>query len=259
VRGSLAQNDSRILEYIVSTGILRAPAAPEEPYALANPSVDPSTGQSHIAKKLFKGMKKGFFVECGALDGETRSNTLSLERDFGWQGLLVEGDPKNYDLVIKKNRKAWTAGCCLAVHPYPHEVFYKQGFNVGKIQSDSVKNPGSVQSNGVRVQCFPLFSLLSALGVDTVDFFSLDVEGVEVDVLKTIPFDSVHIKVLTVEFVHGKGGAEELVSFMKGKGYRVVTKLTNKAFLANDIVFAHNTFPVEEEFPPVIESESMMF
>ncbi|CAG7824599.1 unnamed protein product, partial [Allacma fusca] len=79
-------------------------------------------GQAAIVLKLFNKMKNGFFIECGALDGETRSNTLALERDHRWEGLLVEGDPSNYNLLLKKNRKAWTANCCLAVHPYPHKA-----------------------------------------------------------------------------------------------------------------------------------------
>ena len=39
--------------------------------------------------------RDGFFVECGAFDGETRSNTLNLERDLGWTGVLIEADPVN--------------------------------------------------------------------------------------------------------------------------------------------------------------------
>ncbi len=39
--------------------------------------------------------KNGFFIEVGALDGETRSNTLILERKFGWNGVLIEADPMN--------------------------------------------------------------------------------------------------------------------------------------------------------------------
>lgn len=47
----------------------------------------------------------------------------------------------------------------------------------------------------VKVQCMPLFSLLTAINVTTIDYFSLDVEGSELKVLKTIPFDKVHIRV----------------------------------------------------------------
>jgi Methyltransferase FkbM domain len=47
----------------------------------------------------------------------------------------------------------------------------------------------------ISVQCFPLYSVLLALNRTTVDFFSLDVEGFELDVLRTIPWDKVDIKV----------------------------------------------------------------
>lgn len=44
--------------------------------------------------------------------------------------------------------------------------------------------------------CFPLFDILKAIGNPIVDYFSLDIEGVELDVLKTIPWNDVNIKVI---------------------------------------------------------------
>ena len=46
-----------------------------------------------------------------------------------------------------------------------------------------------------RVICFPFISILSATGNPAVDFFSLDVEGAELPILKTIPWSKVNIKV----------------------------------------------------------------
>ena len=43
--------------------------------------------------------------------------------------------------------------------------------------------------------CLPFFSVLLALGNPTVDYFSLDVEGAELPILKTIPWHKVQIKV----------------------------------------------------------------
>ena len=51
----------------------------------------------------------------------------------------------------------------------------------------------------LKVQCFPLYSILLALGVDHVDYFSLDVEGSELEVLKTVPFGAVTIDTFTIE------------------------------------------------------------
>ena len=61
----------------------------------------------------FCGQRDGFFVECGALDGETRSNTLFMERFLGWTGLLVEADPTNFRRVLSKRRNAWSVNVCL--------------------------------------------------------------------------------------------------------------------------------------------------
>ena len=46
-----------------------------------------------------------------------------------------------------------------------------------------------IKSNPVEVECFPFYSFMLALNRTTIDFFSLDVEGDELNVLKTIPFD----------------------------------------------------------------------
>ena len=70
-----------------------------------------------------------------------------------------------------------------------------------------------------------------------VDYFSLDVEGVELEVLKTIPFDKVDIRVMTVEFSHGTLGKEVLRNFVESKGYKTVTEVTHPGNLANDFVF----------------------
>ncbi|CAL4236616.1 unnamed protein product, partial [Meganyctiphanes norvegica] len=74
-----------------------------------------------IIKSLFFNMKNaGFFVEAGALDGEFLSNTLYLETQLSWTGLLVESDGDSYRELLKKNRRAWSSHSCLATKPYPY-------------------------------------------------------------------------------------------------------------------------------------------
>jgi hypothetical protein len=50
------------------------------------------------------GRKKGLFLEIGASDGKSLSNTLLLERDFGWRGISIDKDIKSW-LSFKKNRR----------------------------------------------------------------------------------------------------------------------------------------------------------
>lgn len=48
-------------------------------------------------------MRNGYFVEFGATDGVLLSNTWLLEKEFGWQGLCAEPNPKFFAL-LQKNR-----------------------------------------------------------------------------------------------------------------------------------------------------------
>ena len=64
-----------------------------------------------------------------------------------------------------------------------------------RAQADFVRKKGNITA-----QCFTLHSLLLAVGQTEVDYFSLDVEGPELEILQTIPFDKVKIEVISVEF-----------------------------------------------------------
>jgi hypothetical protein len=46
-----------------------------------------------------------------------------------------------------------------------------------------------------KVQCFPIYSILLAVERTEIDYFSLDVEGSEYKILKTIPWHKIEIKV----------------------------------------------------------------
>ena len=104
--------------------------------------------------------------------------------------------------------------------------------NTGKLVDSHQAKEGEILA-----QCFPVYSLLLAMNRTTVDYFSLDVEGSELQVLKTIPFDKLDIKVLTVEFAHTKEGKEELLQFMVSKGYSAVMEVLHPKHLATDNVF----------------------
>jgi len=54
------------------------------------------------------------------------------------------------------------------------------------------------------VPCFPLETLLASLNRSRVDYFSLDIEGLELHILKTIDWTRVNISILSVEFLIGK-------------------------------------------------------
>ncbi|CAK9797843.1 Protein Star [Anthophora quadrimaculata] len=225
---------------------------PNESYNLENPDLnDPSMGQAEVIRDIFKDKPNGFFVECGAYDGETRSNTLVLERFLDWTGLLVEADPLNFSKMLQKNRKAYLTPTCLAIEPYPSVNSFLMANNVGRLHEENaadnnLPNSPDVAYSGVHVsvQCFPFIDLMAALNVTTVNYFSLDIEGHELQVLKTIPFDKINIETLSVEFSHVENGQKELTDFMESKGYYVYSMVVRTDKLAHDIIFAKNDYKI---------------
>ncbi|XP_050523899.1 uncharacterized protein LOC126895745 [Daktulosphaira vitifoliae] len=215
-------------------------------YKLSNMYLrDTSMGQAAEIAKIIDYSKGGFFVECGALDGETRSNTLYFERFHGWTGLLIEADPLNFAQMLKKGRRAYLSPTCLSVNSYPEIVSFLQRKNMGRIAGDEVIEDEIILNNielkeipQVRVQCFPFYTYMLALNKTVIDYFSLDVEGSELNVLKTIPFEKIDIKTLSVEFFHVKEGDDGVRKFLEDKGYIVTGKVTREDRLANDYIFA---------------------
>ena len=82
-----------------------------------------------------------------------------------------------------------------------------------------------IPKNETQVQCFPLYSILLALNQTKVDYFSLDIEGDELYALRTIPFDSVDIDLMTVEVNQQTDSGSELRSFLGSKGYKEIQKV----------------------------------
>ncbi|XP_059484884.1 uncharacterized protein LOC132202164 isoform X2 [Neocloeon triangulifer] len=233
------QYDHELISF-VRKSLLVTPAPLSSPYNLNEPQIL-SQSKHQLEEKVARVLKnktRGFFIECGALDGETRSNTLWLERSLGWQGLLVEADPLNFQMVQKKGRKAWLAPTCLSTERRPIMVSFDQNFNTGKIDK-LAQNFKDTKIEKPVIFCTPITTLMLALNISKVDYFSLDIEGSEFEVLRTIDFEKFEISTLTVEHQHlNQSGKADMKKYMEDRGYQIVEPnywdMPNRA----DFVFA---------------------
>ena len=64
-----------------------------------------------------------------------------------------------------------------------------------------------------------------ALDRTHVDYFSLDVEGFEYDILQTVPWSMLDISTFSIEYVHGRVGKDGYKDYMKNKGYEVAADI----------------------------------
>ena len=57
-----------------------------------------------------------------------------------------------------------------------------------------------------------------------IDFFSLDVEGAELSILRNLPFEQIDIKLMLVEV--SNGDEETITDLMRKKGYTIYKQTT---------------------------------
>lgn len=138
------------------------------------------------------GGRSGTFVELGALDGERYSNSWLLETCFGWGGLLIEANPKSFG-ALQSNGHRQVAKRHSAVCDSPGTVrVTAAGDEVsGQVEQMAARFQSSWKhrnrpSETVAVPCAPLSSLMHAAKMVRADLLSLDVEGAEAIVLRTI-------------------------------------------------------------------------
>ncbi|XP_018011479.1 protein Star-like [Hyalella azteca] len=235
---STRPDDPRPLDIIRQHYLMPASA---EPYAFAVMSV-PSVGQTTIVDNFFKQKTHGVFVECGAIDGQFLSNTLFLERFRSWTGLLIEPEPRNFKALKKRHRKALIANSCLSSKPHPSEFVLRQAWALSEILDfNNISYDHETIGNGdvsyKIVQCFPFYFFLLAANITAIDYFSLDIEGQELNVLKTIPWHRVDIKMISVEHKHVKEGKAAVNAHMAAAGYVAYEEMTDGAGTPGDVIF----------------------
>ena len=208
--GKAAERDSNV-EVFEQPKMIEVEAPSSEPYQLHGSTADMHRSQfkqDYNLQPLLTQIKDGFFVESGAHDGEAISNTLYYE-SIGWQGLLIErGD--DYGNLRKKDRKAWSFHGALSPTGKSEMVnFAVDKHAVGEIIKSNAK--GDVQAE-------PLAKILAAISPTrtTVDFWSLDIEGAECDVLRTIDFEKIIVGILLIEMNKVGGGVSKV---MKERGF----------------------------------------
>ncbi len=157
--------------------------------------------------------ENGFFIEAGANDGISQSNTLYFEKYKNWQGILIEAIPELADKCRVNRSKSVVENYALVPFDYGQDyikVYYcnLMSFVDGAMKSEEEKKVQlkagcQVQninhSYEINVPATTLTAIIDKYGVENIDLFSLDVEGFELDVLQGIDFDKYQPKFMLIE------------------------------------------------------------
>jgi FkbM family methyltransferase len=155
------------------------------------------------------GRKQGLmYVDVGANDGLIVSNTAYMELDLGWNGICIEPHPEAY-YKLEKNRNCKKYNCCisdiygevdfLVVYGYAEMLSgIKSEYDprhIDRINSEVAKHGGSL--NTIKVKSRTLNSILKENNITHIDYLSIDTEGSELSVLKSIDLDKYIVSVIS--------------------------------------------------------------
>jgi FkbM family methyltransferase len=167
-------------------------------------------GQDLVVDDFLQHQTGGFFLDIGAHNGVSLSNSWFFEKHRGWKGICVEPNPSVYD-QLTKNRSCQTVNGCISKDAGIVTFAKVTGSaemlsgiaadyderHLERIQREVKADAGQVEY--ISVPAFSVNELLQRSGVRTVDYCSIDTEGGELKILQSIDFGRFHFRVLSVE------------------------------------------------------------
>jgi FkbM family methyltransferase len=177
--------------------------------------------QDVFALLLSGGKRNGFFVEFGACDGLAASNTLSLERNFGWRGILAEPDIFWHER-LSANRTARIDKRCVSSVTGGKLEFY---------QSDRPGNSSSDKEHAYLGKIVQSYTVETVSFLDLlrdhdaprfIDFLSVDTEGHEKEVFTNFDFEQYKFGFICVEQHEQLSTEDSVQPLLEAAGYKVI-------------------------------------
>jgi FkbM family methyltransferase len=191
----------------------------------------------------------GFFIEVGANDGVSQSNSVLLEK-AGWRGMLVEALPATYAKCKNARPNMIVENVACVPFEYGGETVTVTDVGLMSIAvnsafTDDVRQDWISRGEGftrrraqdIEVRAAPLSLLLDKHEVKNVDLLLLDVEGAEISVLEGLDFGRHPPRFIVAEDNH----TDELVNYLASKGYQATKILSERAY-TRDIFYTRENW-----------------
>ncbi|MBI3479391.1 MAG: FkbM family methyltransferase [Nitrosomonadales bacterium] len=180
--------------------------------------------QDLFVQFMLQDKRGGFFVDFGATDGVNMSNSYTLEKTFGWTGILAE-PARCWQQNLKNNRNSLIESRCVwnktgDVLTFKEVVGAAELSTIGHYTESDGHSSARIETGvDYQVETISLNDLLKQHNAPTtIDYLSIDTEGSEFEILQAFDFDAYDIRIITVEHNHTPN-REKIYSLLISKGY----------------------------------------
>jgi len=184
---------------------------------------------------VFKGHKNGFYVDVGAHDGVSFNNTYYFEKQNNWNGINVEPIKTVFDKLVSNRPNNNNINCAVCNNDGETEFVCNTGYTEmisgikdtfdlrhwKRLDYENEKMNGSTEI--IRVNTKKLETIFNENNVTHVNYLSIDVEGAEFEVIKSINFDKVFIDVIGFENNYNDVSIP-IVEYLQKRNFIVINK-----------------------------------
>jgi FkbM family methyltransferase len=201
---------------------------------------------SFLETCVFKGYKNGVFFDVGAHDGKSLNNTLYFEKVNGWTGVNIEPNKLRFDELLKNRPDCVNLDCAISNFNGETDFLNLVGYTemLSGILSEydprhmhRIRMELAHHGGGARVERVPVRTIESICeehNIPVIDYLSIDVEGAEFSVIKSINFDKVFIEVIVFENNYNDGNTTGIITYLEGKGYKRIDKQCLDVFMIHE-------------------------
>jgi FkbM family methyltransferase len=199
----------------------------------------------YLETTIFKGYKGGFYVDVGSHDGVSLNNTLYFERNNNWRGINIEPIKGVFDKLVE-NRTAdrnTNINCAICNYDGEADFYLNEGYtemlsgiieNYDARHLERLKNENTemlATTQVVKVNTKRLQTILDEHELSHIHYLSIDVEGAEFEVIKSIDFDKVFVDVIGFENNYEEVSIP-IIQYLIKKGFKVI-KVSTDIFMIN--------------------------
>jgi len=194
-----------------------------------------------FVRKYFKNKVGGFYIDVGAYDGITWSNSIDLDENLQWSGVCVEPIPSVYEKLKINRPQATCINAAASDNEEDVEFWHVTGYAemlsgmTKDYDEDHVKRiHGDISNHGGEIKKINLKSItLASIIKGPVDYISIDVEGGELSVLKGL---NISVNRPTLISIEDNGYTNEPMSFLEQNKYRKLGRVCGDIFYENSIL-----------------------
>jgi len=165
-----------------------------------------------------------YFVEFGATDGKTSSNSYLLEQKYGWSGILAEPNPIWHEELHKNRSCNITDMCVFSVSGETLDFLMTDAADLATIKGfgrdDEFKSERE-KAKTISVKTISLYDMLDEhMAPEVIDFMSVDTEGSEYGILNAFFQKNNRYEVRCISVEHNFTMRDKLHELMTANGYK---------------------------------------